>query len=182
SIGFGGLETRLSQRSRSATTQYDISTNVDIHKLLPEGLGVSIPMYFSVENSTTKPEYDPLNPDVPFEVALQKFETQGEKDAYRKIAQDQVNRKNISFNNVRKLKTNPEAKNHFYDLSNLSFSYAFGFMNQTNAQIQDYSYKTYRGNVTYSYAPKPLAIEPFKNAGFLDSPHLRLIKDFNLNL
>ena len=46
SIGFGGLETRLSERARQSTTQYDISTNVDLHKLLPEGLGVSIPMYF----------------------------------------------------------------------------------------------------------------------------------------
>lgn len=182
SIGFGGLETRLSQRSRSATTQYDISTNVDIHKLLPEALGVSIPMYFSIENSTTKPEYDPLNPDVPFEVALQKFDTQGEKDAYREIALDQVNRKNISFNNVRKIKTNPDAKSNFYDISNLSFSYALGIMSQTNAQIQDYTYKTYRGNITYSFQPKPLTIEPFKNAGFLDSKHLQLIKDFNLNL
>ncbi|MDR7132101.1 cell surface protein SprA [Algoriphagus sp. 4150] len=182
SIGFGGLETRLSQRARESTTQYDISTNVDIHKLLPEALGVSIPMYFSIENSTTKPEYDPLNPDVPFEMALQKFETRDEKDAYRKIAMDQVNRKNISFNNVRKIKTNPEAKSNFYDLSNFSFSYAFGLMNQTNAQIQDYTYKTYRGNATYSFQPKPLAFEPFKNADFLNSPHLKLIKDFNLNL
>jgi len=182
SIGFGGLETRLSQRSRSATTQYDISTNVEIHKLLPKELGVSIPMYFSIENSTTTPEYDPLNPDVPFEVALQKFETNDQRDEYRKIAQDQLNRKNISFNNVRKIKTNPEAKNHFYDLSNLSFSYAYGVVSQTNAQIQDYTFKTYRGNITYSYQPKPWTLEPFKNVGFLDSPHLRLIKDFNLNL
>ncbi|WP_225586777.1 cell surface protein SprA [Algoriphagus sp. Y33] len=182
SIGFGGLETRLSQRARESTTQYDISTNVDIHKLLPEALGVSIPMYFSLENSTTKPEYDPLNPDVPFEIALQKFDTQDEKDAYRKITMDQINRKNISFNNVRKIKTNPESKSNFYDLSNFSFSYAFGLMSQTSAQIEDYTYKTYRGNVTYSFQPKPLTIEPFKNSGFLDSPHLKLIKDFNLNL
>ncbi|MEP1955505.1 MAG: cell surface protein SprA, partial [Algoriphagus sp.] len=182
SIGFGGLETRLSQRARQATTQYDISTNLNIDKLLPQALGVSIPMYFSIENSSTKPEYDPLNPDVPFEVALQKFDTEDQKDAYRKIALDQVNRKNISFNNVRKLKTNPDSPSKFYDISNLSFSYAFGVMNQTNAQIQDYSYKTNRANVTYSYQPKPLNLEPFKNAGFLDSPHLKLIKDFNLNL
>jgi cell surface protein SprA len=182
SIGFGGLETRLSQRSRTATTQYDISTNVDIHKLLPEALGVSIPFYFSIENSTTKPEYDPLNPDVPFEVALQKFETDAQREAYREIALDQLDRKNISFNNVRKIKTNPDAKSRFFDISNFSLSYAYGTVTQTNAQIQDYNFKTYRGNLTYSFQPKPLNIEPFKNSEFLNSPHLRLIKDFNLNL
>ncbi|WP_296698578.1 cell surface protein SprA [Algoriphagus sp.] len=182
SIGFGGLETRLSERARQSTTQYDISTNVDVHKLLPAQLGVSIPMYFSIENSSTRPEYDPLNPDVPFEVALGKFETNAQRDAYRNIALDQLNRKNISFNNVRKLKTNPDAKSRFYDLSNLSFSYAYGTVKQTNAQIQDYNFKTYKGNITYSFQPEPLSIEPFKNSKWLDSPHLRLIKDFNLNL
>ncbi|MFT4857125.1 MAG: cell surface protein SprA [Algoriphagus sp.] len=182
SIGFGGLETRLSQRSRTATTQYDISTNVDIHKLLPEGLGVSIPFYFSIENSSTRPQYDPLNPDVPFEVALQKFETNQQREAYRGIALDQLKRKNFSFNNVRKIKSNPEAKNRFYDISNLSLSYSFGTVTQTNAQIQAYNFKTYRGNITYSFEPKPLLIEPFKNSEFLSSPNLRLIKDFNLNL
>lgn len=181
SIGFGGLETRLSQRSRFATTQYDISTNVDVHKLLPKALGVNIPMYFSIENSTTTPEYDPLNPDVPFEVALQKFETQDQKNEYKKIALDQLNRKNISFNNVRKIKSNPDAKSHFYDISNFSFSYAYGVVNQTNAHIQDYTFKTYKGNINYNYEPRPLRVEPFKNVSFLDSPYLKLIKDFNIN-
>ncbi|MHA7130760.1 cell surface protein SprA [Algoriphagus namhaensis] len=181
SIGFGGLETRLSQRAREATTQYDISTNVDIHKLLPEGLGISIPMYFSVANSSTRPEYDPLNPDVPFEVALGKFETDAEREAYRQLALDQTNRKNVSFTNVRKLKTNPDAKNHFYNLSNFALSYSYGIVKQTNAQIQDYTFKTYNANITYSYAPKPLTLEPFKNSNWLNSPQLSLIKDFNIN-
>lgn len=182
SIGFGGLETRLSQRARQATTQYDISTNVEVHKLLPKALGVSIPMYFSVENATTKPEYDPLNPDVPFEVALAKFETDADRNEYRKIAQDQLDRKNISFNNVRKVKTNPEAKSKFFDISNFAFSYAFGTVKQTNAQIEGYNFKTNRGNIIYNFQPKPMNIEPFANSEWLSSPGLKLIKDFNLNL
>ncbi|WP_290506206.1 cell surface protein SprA [Algoriphagus sp.] len=181
SIGFGGLETRLSQRTREATTQYDISTNIKADKLLPEELGVSIPVYLSVENSNTRPEFDPLNPDVPFEVALQKFETDQERDAYQSIAQDQLSRKNISLNNVRKIKTNPEAPDRFYDLSNFAFSYAVGTVTQTNAQIERYEFKTNRGNITYSFAPKPLTFEPFKNSEGMSSPYLKLIKDFNLN-
>ena len=182
SIGFGGLETRLSQRTRSATTQYDISTNVEVNKLLPEALGVSIPMYFSVERSTTSPEYDPLNPDVPFELALAKFETDAERANYRSIALDQLNRRNFSFNNVRKLKRNPESPNRFYDLSNFAFSYASGLVTQTNSQIQGYSFKTNRGNITYSYQPKEWLIAPFRNSEGMSSPYLKLIKDFSLNL
>ena len=182
SIGFGGLETKLSQRSRQATTQYDISTNVEVDKLLPKALGVSIPMYFSVENASTRPEYDPLNPDVPFDVALGKFETNAEKDEYRDIALDQLSRRNLSFNNVRKLKKNPEAPSRFYDLSNVFFSYAVGTVTQTNAQLQDYNFKTNRGNVTYSFQPKELKIAPFQKSEGMNSPYLKLIKDFNLNL
>jgi cell surface protein SprA len=182
SIGFGGLETRLSQRTRQATTQYDISTNVEVNKLLPEALGVSIPMYFSIENSSTRPEYDPLNPDVPFEVAMGKFETNAQRNEYRNIALDQTNRRNLSFNNVRKIKKNLEAPNRFYDLSNLAFSYAVGSVTQSNAQIQNYNFKTHRGNVTYSFQPKEWKIAPFAEKEGMTSPYLRLIKDFNLNL
>jgi cell surface protein SprA len=182
SIGFGGLETKLSQRTRQATTQYDISTNVEINKLLPENLGVSIPMYFSVENSSTRPEYDPLNPDVPFEVALGKFETGAQRDEYRDIALDQLSRRNLSFNNVRKVKRNAESPNRIYDLSNFAFSYAVGSVTQSNAQIQDYQFKTHRGNITYSFQPKELRVAPFQKMEGLTSPYLRLIKDFNLNL
>ncbi|WP_449353839.1 T9SS outer membrane translocon Sov/SprA [Algoriphagus litoralis] len=182
SIGFGGLETKLSQRARQAVTQYDISTNVEINKLLPEALGVSIPMYFSIENSNSRPEYDPLNPDVPFEVALGKFETDAQREAYRDIALDQLKRRNISFNNVRKIKRNQDSPNRIYDLSNFAFSYAMGSVTQTNAQIQSYNFKTNRGNVTYSFQPKEWRIEPFRNSEGLNSPFLKLIKDFNLNL
>ncbi|WP_460319035.1 T9SS outer membrane translocon Sov/SprA [Algoriphagus taiwanensis] len=182
SIGFGGLETRLSQRTRSATTQYDISTNVEVDKLLPKELGISIPMYFSIENSSTRPEYDPLNPDVPFEVALGKFETDEQRRAYRDIALDQLNRKNLSFNNIRKIKSNPDAPNRIYDLSNFAFSYAVGTVTQTNAQIQGYTFKTNRGNLTYSFQPKEWVIAPFRNSEGMKSPYLKLIKDFSLNL
>lgn len=182
SIGFGGLETKLSQRARQATTQYDVSTNVEVDKLLPKALGVSIPMYFSVENANTRPEYDPLNPDVPFEVALGKFETDADRDAYRDIALDQLSRRNLSFNNIRKLKKNPEAPNRIYDLSNLAFSYAVGNVTQTNAQLQGYNFKTNRGNVTYSFQPKEWKFAPFQNKEGMNSPYLKLIKDFNLNL
>lgn len=182
SIGFGGLETRLSERTRFATTQYDISTNVELHKLLPKELGISLPVYVSIENATTKPEYDPLNEDVPIEQALAKFETNQERNDYKKIALDQTSRKNISLTNVRKIKSDPAAKSHFFDISNFAASYAYGTVNQSNAQIEGYTFKTNRGNLLYNYAPKPLSIEPFAKTSWLTSPAFQLLKDFNINL
>ena len=180
-IGFGGLETRLSQRARQATTQYDISANVSVDKLLPEALNVSIPMYVSLENSSTRPEFDPLNPDVPFEVALGKFNTDTERELYRSQVLDQVKRRNIGFTNIRKNR-NPEREfSRVYDLSNFSFTYAYGSVQQSNINTESYNFETYVGNLAYNYQPKPLNFEPFKNSEGLSGKYLKLIKDINFN-
>jgi cell surface protein SprA len=176
-FGFGGLETRLSQRSRESATQYDFSANVNVDKLLPKALNVSIPMYFSVENLEISPEFDPLNPDVRIEQALDKFRSSEERKIYKDKVLDQSNRKNIGFANVRKLKNPESEKNRLYDLSNFSFSYAHGSINQSNIQTASYIYETTMGNVAYNFNPKPLTFEPFKNSS-IKAP---LIKDINFN-
>lgn len=181
SFGFGGLETRLSERARESTTQYDVSANVNVDKILPKGLGVSIPMYVSMENSSTRPEFDPLNPDVPFELAVQKFRTGQERDNYRNLVMDQSKRRNFSVTNVRKIRNPEKETNRFYDLENLSFSYAYGLVKQSNIQLADYTFETYRGSAAYNYQPNPVEVEPFKNVGFLSGKYLQLIKDINFN-
>ena len=181
SFGFGGLETRLSERARESTTQYDISANVNVDKILPKSLGVSIPLYASVENSSTKPEFDPLNPDVPFEIALQKFSSNAEKQEYRNLVVDQSKRRNFSLNNVRKLKNPEKETNRIYALENFSFSYAFGSVTQSNIQLESYIYETTRGSIAYNYQPDPLIITPFRNWGIFNSKYFQLFKDFNLN-
>ena len=180
-FGFGGLETRLSERARESTTQYDISANVNVDKLLPKGLGISIPLYASVENSSTKPEFDPLNPDVPFEIALQKFRTEGEKEAYQSLVLDQSKRQNFSLNNVRKVKNPEKETNRIYALENFSFSYAYGAVTQSNIQLESYNYETTRGSIAYNYQPDPLIITPFKGWGIFKSNYLQLFRDFNIN-
>lgn len=182
-VGFGGLETRLSQRSLSSNTQYDISANVSVEKLLPQGLNMSIPMYMSMENSTLRPEYDPLNPDVRFNLALDKFQTTEEKEIYRNKVTDQMRRRNIGFTNVRKLR-NPNAQGNakIWDISNFSASYAYGSVRQSNINTESYTFETYVGNLAYVYQPKPVTIEPFKNVNWAGGTNFTLIKDFNINL
>jgi cell surface protein SprA len=181
SIGFGGLETRLSQRARFAATQYDVSANVSMEKLLPEALNVSIPMYASLENSSVRPEFDPLNPDVPFELALQKFTSDSDRDFYREQVLDLVKRRNIGFTNVRKNKNPNREVSRIYDLSNFSVSYAYGSIRQSNINTESYNFQTYTGNVAYIYQPKPVNFEPFKNADWLGGNNFSLIRDFNVN-
>ncbi|MFD2201553.1 cell surface protein SprA [Shivajiella indica] len=181
SVGFGGLETRLSQRSLESATQYDISTNVNVEKLLPEGLNMTIPMYASFENITVRPQFDPLNPDVPLSLALDKFQTKSERDLYKSQVLDQSRRRNIGFSNVRKNRNPEKQKNNFYDLSNFSFSYAFGSVRQSNINTESYEFETRVGNIAYIYQPKPLLLEPFKNSEWAGGQNFRLLRDFNLN-
>lgn len=179
SVGFGGLETRLSQRSLFASTQYDISANVNVEKLLPEAMNVTIPMYVSLENTTVRPEYDPLNPDVLLSQALNKFTSDADRDFYRSQVLDLSKRRNIGFSNVRKNR-NPEKENiKPWDLSNFSVSYAYGSVRQSNIDTETYLFESYLGNLAYVFQPKPLILEPFKNADWLGN--FRLLKETNFN-
>lgn len=180
--GFGGVSSKISERTREETTRYDISGNFNLDKLIPGNHGIKLPMFVSHENTTINPKYDPANPDLKLEAALQSFQTSEERDAYIKIIRDQTIRKGINFTNVRKVKVNPEAKIHPWDIENLSFNYSFSNTTRSNFNIQEYERRQYRGGVAYNYTPKATGIEPFKNSKGLSSPWLKLIKDINFSL
>ncbi|WP_421875215.1 cell surface protein SprA [Marinoscillum sp.] len=183
SIGFGNIQQTIQQRTRHETTQYDVSANVNLDKfLLPEKTGLKVPMFVSMEKSRTIPQYDPLDPDVPLEASLETIDTQEERDEYRRIVEDRSERRSINFTNVRKEKTNPEANDHFFDIENLSVSYAYSDIVTSNVNTETYIQKNVSGGVAYNYAPRPLVIEPFAKSEAFSSPYLKLIKDANLSL
>src|SRR5690606_33300506 len=64
SAGFGTIEQRVNERSRENFTQFDVATNLELGKLLPEKSGMSIPVYASVSRTITTPEYDPYDLDI----------------------------------------------------------------------------------------------------------------------
>jgi len=180
-VGFGGLQQKISERTREETQSYDVSANVSLDKLLPEGTGLQVPMYVSYEETTSTPKWDPLDPDTPLEASLLSFETDEEKQNHKDIVEDKTVRRSINFTNVRKVKTNPDSKSRVYDVENLSFTYAFSDLNSSNYTTESLVTKTYKGAVGYNFNPREISIEPFKKVGFLESPYLKLIKDFNFS-
>ena len=64
SNGFGTLEQRVNERSREDYTQYDVSTNLDLGKLLPKAAAIQVPVYASVSKTSSTPEYDPYDLDI----------------------------------------------------------------------------------------------------------------------
>lgn len=181
SFGYGGVQSKISERARGETTSYDVSANLNVDKLLPQWTGLKIPMFVSYENTTINPNYDPANPDLRISAALKSFNSDAEREAYLKKIQDQTIRRSLNFTNVRKVKLNKEARQHIYDIENFSFTYAFSEATQTNFNLQENTKRYYRGGVAWQYTPTFKGFEPFKNSEGLSKPAWRLIKEFNFN-
>jgi len=62
--GWGGLEQRVQERQRETIQGLDANGTIQLGKLLPEKLGVTLPMYVGYSNQTSTPQFDPLAPDV----------------------------------------------------------------------------------------------------------------------
>ncbi len=182
SFGFGGIQSRIAERTREETFSYDVSANINVDKLLPEKLGLQIPMYVSYEKTVITPRFDPANPDIRLSAALLSFEDENEREEYKKTVQDRTTRRSINFTNVRKVKTNSEAKPHLWDIENFAFTYAYSEVLRTNFNLQRYFKQNYDMAIAYNFSPNTPALEPFKNMGVFDRKYLQLIKDFNLNL
>ncbi len=179
-FGFGALQSRISDRTREERTAYDISANVNVDKLFPASFGLQIPMFVSLERERVVPQFDPRNEDIPLESSLN-ARNPTERAAYLDIVTGQRTQRSLNFTNVRKVKTNEEAKNHFYDLSNFTFSYLYSEEVASSFEIADFQRRLIRGGIGYNYSFPDLTVEPFANVGFLNSPWLALIKDFNFS-
>jgi cell surface protein SprA len=181
-FGFGSVSSKIAERTRDETTSYDVAANVNVDKLLPGNSGIKIPMFVSYEKNISNPKYDPANPDVRLDATLRSFGSSEERDDYVALIRDQSVRRSLNFTNVRKVKVRPDAKSHIYDIENLSFSYAYSEARRTNFNIKEQLHQQHRASVAYNFAPKATGIEPFRNSKGLNSPYLRLIKDFNIGL
>ncbi|BDD02769.1 T9SS outer membrane translocon Sov/SprA [Aureibacter tunicatorum] len=181
SSGFGTIQQRVSERTREESLSYDVNATVNLDKFGPDRLGFKIPMYVSYEKSVVTPKYDPYDNDIPLKAVLNSFDTEGERQDYLSLVQDRTQRRAINFSNVRKEKRKEDAVSRFFDIENFTMSFAYSEINRTSYNVAGYNFKDYRGTLTYNYNPQGLSVEPFKNIGFLQSPFLQLIRDFNFS-
>jgi cell surface protein SprA len=62
--GWGGLEQRVQERQRETIRGVDANGTIQLGKLFPDKLGLSLPMYIGYSNQISTPQYDPLSPDI----------------------------------------------------------------------------------------------------------------------
>ncbi|WP_235861257.1 T9SS outer membrane translocon Sov/SprA [Pontibacter flavimaris] len=181
-VGFGGLQQPLSLRSREDIAQFDVSANMVLDKFLPEQWGVKVPMTVQYGVTSAQPQYDPLDKDMPLEQSLTKFNEDDAREEYKQKVITRETRRSISLLNVRKERTNPEAKARIYDIENFAVSYSYSERMFSDIETdRDYT-KTYTGGLAYTFDNTPRSYQPFANSEKLNSPYLRLIKDFNFSL
>ncbi len=177
-IGFGGLDKKLTQRSFNDQYNYDLQTSFEMGKFFPKNSGLSIPMFFSYGNTLIRPLYDPLNPDTKLQKELDLTTDQARKDRISRAADDFTTRKGFNFTNVRKNRVGSNRKAQFFDIENFSFTYSFIETYRRSPTIEYYILQNYKTQVLYTYNFTAKPIEPF--AKIIKSKHLGLIKDFNV--
>jgi cell surface protein SprA len=176
--GFGGVQSKISERARENTLEYGIAANINVDKLLPEKWGVKIPLYVTYDRKNISPRFNPLDPDVPLDSSLANIKDAGEREQYRQSAEDNTERKGINLTNVRKVKTGQNTVSHPWDVENFTLTYAFSELTRRNTLIDEYRQTQYKGGIAYSFTGNPKPIEPFKKIKS-DHPLMRWIKDFN---
>jgi cell surface protein SprA len=178
--GFGTLEQRVTERYRDDFLQFDIATNLELGKLLPKKIGMSIPVYASYSQTTSTPQYDPYDMDIKLKDKLNTA-PKSQRDSIRNDAIDFTSVKTLNFTNVRKNKTNGKAP-RIYDIENVDLSYSYIQTVSHNPLIENNEVTRHRGAVGYNYSPQPKYIEPFKRYfKKTKTKWFDLIKDFNFN-
>ncbi len=176
--GFGGIEQKISERSRETAATYTISSNIQLDRFIPNNqrkVGLKVPMFVAFERTTSSPQFDPLNPDVP----LASVPREGPRADYRDRVIDQTTRRSLNFSNVQKTRVKQDAKPKPYDIENLSVTFAYTDVKRTNITIADFTQRQINYGAGYNYAAEPRTLEPFKKLKVFDNKYLRLIKDIN---
>lgn len=178
--GFGAVDQRVNDRFRDNYLQYDMATNLDLGKLLPKRVGVTVPVYAGYSQTISNPEYDPYDLDIKLKDKLALARDKEHRDSIRKNAQDFTSITSLNFTNVRRLALG-KTKRKLWDLENFDISYSYSQINRHNPVIQSDVLTKHRGGIGYNFAGNSKFIEPFKGLIKSKSPWLGLIRDFNLN-
>ena len=181
--GFGNLDSKVSERQQQTIIGVDASSNLELGKFLPESTGIKVPMYLGFSQQITTPQFDPLSPDLETSEVTRALSAD-ERRKIKRATQTFVKRRSINFTNVRKEKTGLGAsKSHFYDVENVSLTYAYSEIDSYDINTEFNNTKTFRGGLDYVFNPKPKNVKPFAQLKlFRTSKYLALFKDFNFNI
>ncbi|MDI9320186.1 MAG: cell surface protein SprA [Phycisphaerales bacterium] len=180
--GYGNIDQKINQRSQNSTYSYDISSNLNLGKLMPKDLGVQLPFFIGYSENVSNPKYNPYDLDVKMDDLLSATSNVAKRDSLRKAAQDFTSITSFNIANARILGSPKATKTKFYGIKNFDFSYSYNKQFKHNSMIASDDYTTQAFGLGYTYSFKPKSFEPFKNMVKSKSKWFALIKDFNFNI
>lgn len=176
-VNWGTIESRVQERQRNEQIGFDFNTTMQLGQFLGNKMKISLPFFYGYNLGIINPEYDPFNPDI----KLNDYSL-SEKTQRAKSGQDFTERKSYNFTNVRK-EANPDAKAHFWNISNLSASYGYSEIYKRDFNTEFDRTQSWKSALTYSYSFTAKPIEPFKKVKFMQkSKWWNILKDANLYL
>jgi cell surface protein SprA len=181
SAGYGNIDQKINQRSQNSIYSYDVSSNLNLGKLMPKDWGVQLPFFIGYSENVSNPKYNPYDLDQQMSDLLSATAQTAKRDSFRKAAQDFTSISSFNIANARILGS-PKTKPKFYGLKNFDFSYSYNKQFKRNSMIQSDAFTTQTFGMGYTYSFKNKPFEPFKKLIKSKSKWYGLVKDFNVNL
>ena len=176
SIGFGGIDQSVNERSQEEIKNYSVNTSVNVGQLLPNDWNVKIPVNYTVSEEIRTPKFDPKYEDVLSKDTKEINPNSSSIDIKSK-------RRSISLINVKKDRADGSVKKpQVYDIENFSVSYSYSDAVNESYTIEKDIKQSVNASANYAFKFKQIEVTPFKNSALFDDKNLKLIKDFNFNL
>lgn len=179
--GYGNIDQKINQRSQNSMYTYDVSSNLNMGKLLPKDWGVQLPFFVGYSENVSNPKYNPYDLDQKMDDLLNATSNPAKRDSFRKAAQDFTSIRSFNVANARFMGSPKKNKSKLYSLKNFDFSYSYNKQFKRNSMIESDDYTTQNFGLGYTYAFKGKSFEPFKKLIKSRSKWLALIKEININ-
>ena len=183
--GFGTLEQQIDERYIDNFYQYAASMNIELGKFLPPDVNLMLPLYASISESFSNPEFDPYELDVDLNDKVDDItETYGtdSADIYKKTVIDYIAIKSINLTNIRFERGDDAGPPRPWDKENFDLTLAYSQEYNSNPTLEYDKVDRYKGALGYSYNQKPKFISPFEKAIDKKYKWLQPVRDFNFNL
>ncbi|MCB0736196.1 MAG: cell surface protein SprA, partial [Bacteroidetes bacterium] len=178
-IGFGGLEQTLLERSQEDMRGFDVQSQFALDKFFPENFGLRLPMYYDYSYKQIRPRFNPIQPDVELASTLA-AQTPDRRREYLNRVSDIETRRSLNFINVQKKNTKAAKTPLPWSISNFTGTYRYTEVVKSDIYTNYDSTRSHTAILGYNYSfPTVKPITPFKR--YQKYKSLKIISDINFN-
>lgn len=183
--GFGTLEQQINERYFDNFYQYAASMSLELGKFFPSDLGIRLPLYASISESFSNPQYDPYTFDIDLKDKVNDIEVLYGADsakAYQRQAIEYVSIKSINLTNIRIDRPKSSGTPKIYSIQNFDATLAYSQDYNSSPVLEHDIIDRYKASLGYNYAIRAKSVKPFEKMVDKKDAWLALVRDFNFNL